>query len=53
MGSPAKTARWLRANRGTTDAMSHWLASSMTTRSNKPGTNGTALRAERLDTDHS
>src|SRR5580700_6869273 len=34
MGSPANTARLFRASNGTTKGMSHWLDSSIITRSN-------------------
>ena len=40
------TARRARKSSGSAEAMSHWLASSITTRSKRPGSNGRRPRAE-------
>jgi hypothetical protein len=47
MGSPANTARLLHASNGTTEGMSHWVDSSIITRSNIPEDQSSRLHATR------
>ena len=46
IGSPITTTRRARYSSGNADAMSHWLASSITSRSKKLGANGTRPRTD-------